>query len=404
MSMGNHCAVQIAFGDDPYTASKTWTTVTADVRRLRATTSRRASDFDAFGAGSISIELDNRDRDYDPLYSGSPYVNDFKWGTPIRVLGHKGGFVFVTVWQGFARRFTPRYTSSTDSVTVVEGFDGLGLLAEASLTEIASAYAGDRVDTRIGRILDDAGWPSGDRDLDISGVTLQATTWGEPVLSALTAAAQADGGFVYYEPNQGVIRFEHRHAVQTVTRMASSQETFGTGGVDILNGTLTVEGVGDLLRNVVHITREGGAQSSAGTLAATEAEKAIDRTVAVEYDSQAQTLADYLLDLYDTEIASPNRWAILTASAGQAAGGAEFAGFDTRLRDRVTVAYDPPGTGTESVGVFIDSVAHDIDQSRWITSYGATSVDQYDALSGSGSWLVIGDATQGKVGTGRVGY
>ena len=78
-----------------------------------------------------------------------------------------------------------------------------------------------------------------------------------------------------------------------------------------------------------------------------------------------------------------------------------------RLRDRFTVELDPPGPGDDiSVDVFLDGETGHITADSWTVDYTFSSADAYDdnLASAPATWLILDDATDGKLDTGRLGY
>lgn len=383
---------RVAFGDDPHTVSNTWHTLTG-VRRVVTTTSNRTRTSDSFVAGSAQITVDASDREYDPTYSSSTHAGDFKWGTPVEVYDDSTRYLF----RGYAVRFTPK-PGTFDSETVIDCVDGLGLLSEFALPGQAAAFAGDSGQTRMTRILDTVNWPTDDRELDAERSLMSSTVYGIKALSEIVRVGQSVGGLIYHSPHDNSIHFEGRHAVQTRSRMATSQATFGTGGYGIIEGSLIVPGVGDGFRNIVRVATPDGVTHTAGSITATESERAIDRSSSAQ---RVGSLPQFLLDLYGTETPAPGKWQVMAAIGSTSVDQAAAA---TRLRDRVTVAYDPAGAGTESFEVLVNSITHVATASDWTVTFTAEPAEPYDDLTAAGEWMEVGDATLGQVGTGKVGY
>ena len=376
MSAVDALTVQIGFGTGAL-GSPTWHTVPASyVRSIDLQTSTRERFSDAFTPGTGFITLDMSDRVYDPTYASSTHAGDFVWGTQVRVFA--SGPVYV--WRGYIERFQPNVTTHDATVTL-ECVDFLGLFAEYD----ADARPAEGLATRVAGLLSDAGWSGTTIDSDAS--SLAGEDAGEQVLTRLQAAARSNGGYVYYDPSDDDVHFESRAGIATRSRMGTSQRTFGTGGTAVVDGSLRVSAVGDAYRNKATVLGEGEINESAGTPPAGQAERAVTRSTTLTQAPQAATLANYLVDLYDTDDAAPSSWqvdvAIGSTDLAVSAVGA------TRLRDRVTVAYDPPGTGTESLEVIITGVRHTVSPARWRVTFLAEPAASYDGLDGPPSdWMV----------------
>lgn len=398
--MSDQCKVEVAWGDDPYDTTQTWVDVSADVLRVEASTSTRSSEFDAFSAGTAQIVLQDFDRDYDPTYASSPYVNDFVWGTQVRVRSVSPA---ETVWHGWVTRFQPAKATGRQTTTIT-AMDGLGLLAEWNIPVAAAAGEGDLPDGRIGDVADTANWPSGWRDLDASGSDLQSTTYSKTALALMIEAARSNAGLIYHCPHSGNLVYEHREAVATRTRTANVQASFGgVGELGIVDGSLELAAVGDGFRNIVKVTAAGGSTvKTAGSVTSTQAEKAVAVSVPLLYQSDAQTLADFWFDLFSQETAHPYRWSTM-AYLGTDAVNANV--LSVRCRDRVNVEWDLGPGGAENDDVLVNGIRHQIDAGRWLVSFTAEAAAPYDALDGPPtSWLLLDDVTKGQLNQEVLGY
>ena len=77
-------AVEVAFAGNPNDASPTWTDITTYVQGF-STKRGRSTELDVFAPGQATIKLDNRDRRFDPDYSGSPYFPNVQIGKRLRI-------------------------------------------------------------------------------------------------------------------------------------------------------------------------------------------------------------------------------------------------------------------------------------------------------------------------------
>jgi hypothetical protein len=77
--------VQVAFANNPLDTNPTWSTLPGV---LEVETHRgRAHELARFSAGELQVKLSNRDRRYDPLWTGGPYGANLQPLKPVRVLG-----------------------------------------------------------------------------------------------------------------------------------------------------------------------------------------------------------------------------------------------------------------------------------------------------------------------------
>lgn len=396
------------FDDTTLATDGNWTDVTDDVRtdnnRLSTfSTSTRRNHFDSFSAGTARFHLANRDRKYDPGYSSGTYYGEFKRNTPIRVTAEHSSTRY-TVFFGAVRRWEPDYIATKDGWTTVHCEDMLGVISEYQLPDVSpAAYAGDSTSARVGRVLDEVGFPSGWRSLGNGGnaASHAATDWGEGALRHIVRVSTADGGLVYAD-RDGTITQDSRNAGGVVSRQTTSQVTLDDTAEPVYLHA-RFQGVGDDYRDLVRVSAAVGDVQEVDN-SATDAAPVVYQQLrtTLESESQAAATANFYADLYSKDRMFPREVTVRLAT------------YDTdlrtvllprQLRDRITVTYDPPGAGGAVTYLcFIDGIKHQVSINDWVTTYTLSSADAYDELDGAGSWMIVGDATHGKVGTGRVGY
>jgi hypothetical protein len=182
-------------------------------------------------AGVLTAILDNDDGKYSPSNSSSALDGLIKPGRPVQLQAGSGSFPYTfplvfddkPIWTGRLERIRPDPSSVDRKTATLTAFGVLGFL-NAYQPSIAT-QEDKRTDEVIGTILDDVGWPSGDRDL-ATGQTTLTRFWvdGKSTIDALRIPEETEAGFIK-ETRDGKVGFESRH-----TRLASpyttSQATF----------------------------------------------------------------------------------------------------------------------------------------------------------------------------------
>lgn len=136
--------VEMAFGDPPLDESPTWTDVTAYVRKVDINRGR-SSEYSTYSPGTARIELDNRDRRFDPEHTSSPYVNDLVPMVQVRIKARYSTGVDHYIFRGFVQGWPTTYNqSNTDAVSTVTAIDGGRILGNTLLP--ASAFAKEVTD------------------------------------------------------------------------------------------------------------------------------------------------------------------------------------------------------------------------------------------------------------------
>ena len=400
--MADHVTIEIAFGQDPYNID--WALaadVTTKLRSVNGSTSTRASEFEAFTAGQMHFVFDATDGTLDPTYASSPYAGQFQWATPIRIRGNSP-LGFVTQFLGFIYDFRIEYPIRSQAFCSFEALDGLWLLAEHDLAPITANYGLDSVEGRIGRILDTVGWPTGDRDFDISGTLLQSTAYGRTALAEIVDVAQSDGGVVFHHPVDG-IRFDGRSAIRTRNSYRTSQKTISdTVEPTFLEGSLVLSGVGDTFRNLIEITPRGLATQSVDKSTMNRPVRGYARELSMETELDADALANFFVDLHGTETPFVRNFTVLAATS-VARPRAEI--LELGVRDRITVTYTTPAGQTVTNNLLINGISHEITPEFWRITYQCESANAYAHLDGPpGSWLALDDVNN-RLNTNRtLGY
>ena len=182
-------------------------------------------------SGKLRAVLLNTSGDYSSFNTSSPIAGNIVPGRKVRLDGGTGSFpyTFPIVFNdkphfvGFLDKLTPVPNVSGRDVAILEAWGPLGYLNQkhvsvAMKTNVATG-------TSIGDILDDAGWPSGDRAID-PGLTTMTRFWvdRQRTMSALRLVEETEGGFVW-EAKNGDISFDDRHNRLTSPH-TTSQATF----------------------------------------------------------------------------------------------------------------------------------------------------------------------------------
>jgi hypothetical protein len=207
--------------------------LSAEVRSGVAGTVVASPDFTTLVAG--------RNLFYEPLTDAEGNV----W-TGRGVLGIGAGSRLFT---GFVTDWAVDYHDGDRMARVtVTATDGLGVLANSELDEIAPAHSGDKSGVRIQRVLDRAEVEYSDPASISPGIsTLGPTTFGTNTLEYLEQCVRAEGGYLFVDRN-GTLQFLSRHSVlnDSTTVLDFTDAHVGTG---ILYKQLSQSSSADLLYN-----------------------------------------------------------------------------------------------------------------------------------------------------------
>lgn len=328
-------------------ASGTWTDL-GDAA-LRATHRfGRQSEFARPETGQSTSLLDNSSRDFDPTYTAGSYYPNLKPGIRIR---HRAT-LDATVYDLFVGRVDPtqgwpqQWTQPLYQELTVRANDALALLAGVKIPA-GTSWPQEASGTRIGRLLDLAGWTGG-RSIDTGQETIQAAAAGDldgqDALSHAFQIADTEPGFLYVD-GAGTFVFQDRHH-RLVDPYTTSQATFSDDPAagEILYSSLEMQQ--SRIVNVWRVTRAGGSEQVAEDSTSISLYGRLEASLQTLHasDGRALDMAQWRLqqtkdphDRFVSMVIEP----LEDSTVWQAALGLE-------LGDRVTIVRTPPG-GSEQI-------------------------------------------------------
>ena len=166
---------------------------------------------DQFQAGSLTMRIVDQNGDFNPQNTASPYYNLL---TPMRKVQITATYLGTSysIFSGYITGYntiTPKYVGDV-VYTTITAVDGMRLLTNALVTTVTGAVAGELTSTRIGRILDQVGWPTSLRSIQTGLTTCQADPGTQrSALAAIQTVETTEYGAFYIDPN-GVATFKNR--------------------------------------------------------------------------------------------------------------------------------------------------------------------------------------------------
>lgn len=174
---------------------------------VRAVTVKRgrSRELDTFTSGSAVIEVNNRDRRFDPLHAAGPYFGSLRPRLRVTVASDE-----ISLFDGFIEDWNLDYDVSTQSLATISCIDGLALLSQTALTEFTNAQdtPAERIEAVLAR--SEVSY-SGSTNLDPGFNPMQADTVGDDTntLSYLQTVADTDLGRLFVD-GSGVLRYRDR--------------------------------------------------------------------------------------------------------------------------------------------------------------------------------------------------
>lgn len=230
--------------------------------------------FATYPAGEATIEFNNHDRAFDPLYPLSPFFGNIIPRREIIVSSND-----IPIFRGWIEDWDFDYQPSGDSNAVAKAYDTFYILGNQVLEGFTPTQelAGDRINNVLNR--SEINWPASLRDID-SGVYDISNNPVEPetnVLLYLQNIAQSDPGNVFMTRDGKIAFRDSRNAPTSDTLVSFGPNDISFTSIGVLYGS-------ELLFNEVVLTRDGG-----GTAIA------IDVPSVAEYDRRTLQITDMQL-------------------------------------------------------------------------------------------------------------
>jgi hypothetical protein len=348
------------------------TAVTVDVSNLVdsiKTNRGRTALSDIFQTGTMSLRIIDMNGDFNPMNPSSPY---YQLLTPMRKV------TITASWNGttypiFAGYITSYNTTTPKDVgeivyTTIQAVDGFRLFQNAQITTVATTPAGQTTGTRINKILDSIGWPTGMRDVDNGQTTVQSDpSTLRTSLAAMQTVTSTEYGSLYMD-GFGNLVFQDR--ALTSSSVAGTPVVFNDDGTGISYNNAVWKLDDTLVFNKVSITRTGGTAQVASN------QDSIDKyflhsfqeqNLLMETDAEALNNAQaFLASRQETSI----RCDAITLDLYTANYDAGItAALDLDFFDPVTITTTQPGSSSLTKTLQVFGVSHDIKPSNWKTTF-----------------------------------
>ena len=347
------------------------TAVTVDVSNLVdsvRTTRGRTALSDIFQTGTMSLRIIDQNGDFNPMNPSSPYYNLL---TPMRKVTITASYEGTTypIFAGYITSYdttTPRDVGEV-VYTTIQAVDGFRLFQNAQITTVASATAGQTTGTRIGKILDQIGWPVGMRDIDAGQTTVQADPGTlRTSLGAMQNITSTEYGSLYMD-GFGNLVFQDRQL--TSSSVAGTPVVFNDNGTGISYNNALWKLDDTLVFNKASITRTGGTAQVAFNQASIDKyflHSYQEQNLLMETDAEALNNAQaFVASRQETSI----RCDAVTLDLYTANYNAGItAALDLDFFDPITVTTTQPGSSTLTKTLQVFGVSHDIKPSAWKTT------------------------------------
>jgi hypothetical protein len=373
--------------------------VTVDVSSLVdsiKTTRGRTALSDVFQTGTMSLRIIDQTGAFNPMNPASPYYNLL---TPMRKVTITATYG-TTTYPIFAGYITSYDTTTPKDVgevvyTTIQAVDGFRLFQNAQITSVASTSAGQTTGTRIAKLLDAVGWPSGMRDIDTGQTTVQADPGTlRTSLGAMQTVTSTEYGSLYMDAFGNLV-FQDR--ALTSSSVAGTSVDFNDNGTGISYNNAVWKLDDTLVFNKASITRTGGTAQIASNQASIDKyflHSYQEQNLLMETDAEALNNAQaFVASRQETSIRC-DQVTLDLYTANYDAG--ITAALDLDFFDPITVTTTQPGSSSLSKTLQVFGVSHDIKPSAW-----KTTLTTLEPIIDS---FIIGSAQYGVLGTNTLSY
>ena len=347
------------------------TAVTVDVSNLVdsiKTNRGRTALSDIFQTGTMSLRIIDQNGNFNPMNPASPYAGLLNPMRKVTITASYEG----TTYPIFAGYITSYNTTTPKDVgeivyTTVQAVDGFRLFQNAQITTVATTPAGQTTGTRIAKILDSIGWPTGMRDIDAGQTTVQADPGTlRTSLAAMQTVTSTEYGSLYMDAFGNLV-FQDR--ALTSSSVAGTPVDFNDNGTGISYNNALWKLDDTLVFNKVSVTRTGGTAQVAfnqGSIDKYFLHSYQEQNLLMETDTEALNNARaFLASRQETSI----RCDAVTLDLYTANYDAGItAALDLDFFDPITVTTTQPGSSTLTKTLQVFGVSHDIKPSNWKTT------------------------------------
>ena len=343
-------------------------------------------DLDRYSSGQLTVTLNNEDRRFDPLYTGSPYYPQITPRKEIRVKTDD-----VIQFYGIIDDWNFAYDPDGRSKAEIIATDNFTLLARQLVTPATATP--QATGARVSAVLDmpSVDWPASQRDIDTGASTLGADVFEGNALEYLQKVETSEQGALFIAKN-GDLTFRSR---LDATPTSVGLVTFADDGTGVPYTSVSVNYGTELLVNTANVTSAAGtaiAQNARSRTTYGVAEVTIDTLVSTT--EQLDNLADFTVSKY----ADPEyRFDGISMNLDTMGSANKATVLGLELGDVILLKFTPNGVGDpiEQYGQII-AIQHDIEKTRHDMRIGLASLDF--------TFLVLDDAVFGTMGNNSLAF
>jgi hypothetical protein len=356
-----------------YTSVTTTDVIRIDIRRGRT----RQDERDQCGVSTIVFNNTSGIYDPDNTSVSSPWVvggaSILRDGLQMRIVATIGG-VDYNLYYGFLE--ATRVDQGEAPGVTMTFVDGIAFIADAQAPALAAAANAETAATRVGRMLDIVGWPSGAARSLTGTVGMLATVQNLSCMQMIYQAVDSIAGR-FYISRSGVatlVPLADKFSRPTQLLFTDTQASNTVGYMQLFTNPGTYFVINQAIINRTNTTKQFTSQYNPSVSAFGIAKAVFDAPVST--DSNAQNLA-----LYESrKLAEPVTYVERIDFNALALGtfGALYPDFlATELADQVSVVRTTYDGRLNQWDLVVEGMAHTITQNNWLVSYNTSAINPY---------------------------
>ena len=365
--------------------------ITTDVQRILINHGRDRQ-FEQYLPGTATIQYLDFTGDWNPANTSGAYFGKIKPMVLVRVettyqsTGYKLFTGYVSSWD-----YTWADQSADYAIVTIQCVDAFRMLQLANIDTVAGAANKDLPGERINQILDEVGWPSTLRNIDLGDTELENDPGGfRPALSAIQTIEQSDLG-AFFIDHAGNATYYSRSTLSQLAADANPYE-FSDDGTDIAYQDIDVNYDETELANSVTFTRLSGQPQTAS-----------DSTSIDEYFLRSYNRSNLMMETNALALARATqvlnyrkqpRIRIDSFTLDMSSDSTRVEpGLALEIGDPVIVTRRMAGTSDLTVRLTIQGHRSDITPDRWITTFTTAYPLSTAFILGSTEFGVLGTNT-----------
>ena len=405
--------VQVAFDNNPFDTSLTYTDISSYVRQFN-TKRGRANELGQFVGGTASLLLSNADNRFNPNNTSSPYydtVNSITKLQPLKPVKISATYNSVTypIFFGFLDMIPVSFPAiGADSVVQFNCVDAFKILNTQTLgsagwrlgrggfselgesTVLGYEDVQELSSARVSRLLDQVQFPTLERDIQTGTIQVQSqSTSTSDILTNIRACETAENA-QFFIGKDGKAVFRNRNYRLANTNATTVQATFSNDGTNLPYTDVVTNFDTHEVRNVYQWTRTGGETQFVSDAISVQRYRPIASVQSTINVSDSDVLSIIEQKIAETSLPIERIESLKVnprqdTSIWEKALGLEFG-------DRISVKIVNPDSSSYTDELWIESIQHSVNASTQTWSWNITL-----SPASSSGW-VLGQAKLG-IGT-----